>query len=113
MSRQPPPDTDSGGRLILDLERQARRCPVHTLRLNGKEQSALGLLLVRNGAAGRDVAAALTDLRLETRHFRMSEDELSRYGGRSPGSGQARDACQVTVEERAQLFGFLHKDTRP
>jgi hypothetical protein len=113
MSRPALPDSDSSALLLLTLERQARRSPVHSLRLNGREERTLGLLLVRNGAPGAEVAAALSELRLENRRFQMSEEELARRRGWGQGGGQARDACQVTVEERAQLFGFLHKDAQP
>jgi len=110
MSRRPSPDSDSG-LLFLALEKQVRHAPVHALRLSAKQHTPLGLLLVKNGSSGRDVVAALATLRLETRQFLRSEEEMT--SNTLPGAGQTSDSCQVTVEERAQLFAFLHKDTRP
>jgi hypothetical protein len=110
MKRRTSPDSDSG-LLFLALERQMRHSPVHALRLSDQQHTPLGLLLIKNGSAGKDVVAALAKLRLETRQFHRIGDEMS--SSSLPEAGQARDSCQVTVEERAQLFAFLHKDTRP
>lgn len=99
--------------LYRDLENQVRRYPVQTLRLPGGKRRPLGLLLIENGCTGRDVARALAELCLETRLFPTTQDGPAHPGGAGQEPLLAKDSCQVTVEERAQLFGFLHKDTCP
>ncbi len=70
------------------------------------------------GACRMGIALCYASDRLDADQFlALAEAELTR--ARRPGAApichvsgvRAEDACQVSVEERAQLFGFLVKDT--
>ncbi|OGQ98198.1 MAG: hypothetical protein A2505_02845 [Deltaproteobacteria bacterium RIFOXYD12_FULL_55_16] len=95
--------------LYRSLEAQASQHPVRAIRLAGGRPEPLGLLLIDDGLPAAEVASALAGLRCA---------ELARaakLGGEASGqsaAARAEDSCQVTVEERAQLWRQPQKTSR-
>lgn len=95
---------------FLIIEKQAQQYPVEATKITGKEESLCGLFLFRKGLSRPEKKKALA------RVLKMAAAE----DGRTPEEGDDRichvpkmleeNSCQVTTEERAQLFSFLKKN---
>ena len=93
------------------IEKQARHYPVEATRITGKEENLCGLFLFRKGLSRPERQKALG------RVLKMAAAEP----GRAPEEGDdpichvpktlGEDSCQVTTEERAQLFSFLKRES--
>ncbi|MGV1100403.1 diguanylate cyclase domain-containing protein [Thiovibrio sp. JS02] len=81
-----------------ELEEQARRYPLHSVRLGGSGPSPIGLLFVADGTPGRELEAALSALNLGNRHF--SSQPAS---ARSEGEGALPDAAWLRKQLRVEL----------
>jgi len=87
------------------LEEAARRYPLHAVRLTGRTQTPIGLLLVEEGTSGRELETALAALNLGARHF-------STAAGPGPAFPAAESALPDRAWLRSQLEVELDRVTR-
>ena len=93
------------------IEQQARHYPVEARRITGKNKSFRGLLLLYNGLSGPEREKIPTRIaEMSVAEFGRAKEEDDDQIRHAPVT-QEEDSCQVTIEERAQLFRFLQSST--
>lgn len=102
---------DSPARSLIVLQRTARLYEGERWWLFDRSNEVRGVLLFDGG---EDLSCLREDIGTRARQgYRFCPEEAARSvhavhpAWATPGSG--RSDCQVTVEERTQLFGFLKK----
>jgi hypothetical protein len=92
------------------LQRAARLYEGARWWLSDPQRELRGLLLLDGGADLADLQQTLANLLVREHGFTIDEESVveSRSQHRLR-QGSGRHDCQVTVEERTQLFGFLKK----
>jgi hypothetical protein len=106
---------------LRGLERQAARLPLTGVRILNKVRGLVGLCLLDNGAAAsglrREIAGLCEGMGLHC-DFLESSVAAANGGGesgagcdlhRSHTGAESLPSCQVSVEEKMQLFSFIRK----
>jgi hypothetical protein len=95
--------------LYRSLEKQAGQHPVRAIRLAGSRPEPLGVLFIDDGIPTAEVASALARLRVAEL---ARAAELGNPASCQSAAVRADYSCQVTVEERAQLWRQPQKTSR-